>query len=187
LFPLSQELDLDTTESSTRIGVDADAVATLAPLGALRRLSSLSITSCTPALTGPLAAALAPRVTSLCLKWASIGATLEPVAALTNLRALSLGFRPLHIGADWLEPLLGLAGGLTSLELSATLNFLQGEDLQVRGAAAAGLRRSRQCPRPTALAALPPTSWGALLPRREPAPKALRRTRQSEGAALPPC
>ncbi|KIY99699.1 hypothetical protein MNEG_8259 [Monoraphidium neglectum] len=124
------ELDLDTTESSTRIGVDADAVATLAPLGALRRLSSLSITSCTPALTGPLAAALAPRVTSLCLKWASIGATLEPVAALTNLRALSLGFRPLHIGADWLEPLLGLAGGLTSLELSATLNFLQGEDLQ---------------------------------------------------------
>lgn len=149
---LALEFDCDAVVA----GVQREAAEALAPLGALRRLASLSLTPESGALTPALAAALAPRLASL-----SLGAVRNPnplaaAGALVGLRALSVEFDSPQVNSVWVAPLLALAGGLEELSLAWVTFHARGAALQVglRLFCLHGRAQARGRPRSSALAGL---------------------------------
>jgi len=130
----------------------------LAPMAQLHSITKLNLglphyctaDAQTLALTGALAAALAPRLTHLALQCVSSAAAVAPLVRLTRLRRLEVGFESKGVCCGWLRPLGALAGTLEALALTADTYSVGRDAVQVGVGVGGGLicfgsRRGGRC------------------------------------------
>lgn len=103
----------------------------LAPLAALRRVSSLSLVPESGLLSDALATALSCRLTSLRLEGVSGPGAQQRMAAVARLTRLGLGLEAAGVGGGWVAPLVALGGTLREVEVTSSVFHLRGAELQV--------------------------------------------------------